>query len=81
MGHMSIARHVTQILHNEEVGPVEIVLLMYKLEQVLVKKEKVRAFISLVQTIEDRLDHFSLIWRKPLVISLYEMDWSKLSPH
>ena len=53
---MSVARHVTQILHNEEVGPAEVELLMLKLKQVLYKKEKVRAFISLVQTIEDRSD-------------------------
>ena len=53
---MSVARHVTQILHNEEVGPAEIVLLMYKLKQVLDKKMKVRAFISLVQSIEERSD-------------------------
>ncbi|OLS24137.1 MAG: hypothetical protein HeimC2_21920 [Candidatus Heimdallarchaeota archaeon LC_2] len=53
---MSIARHVTQILHNEEVGPAEVELLMSKLKQVLDKKMKVRAFISLVQTIEDRSD-------------------------
>ncbi len=52
MRHMSVARHTTQILHNEEVGPVGIVLLMYKLKQFLVKKEKVRAFIALAQTIE-----------------------------
>ncbi|OLS26125.1 MAG: hypothetical protein HeimC2_16150 [Candidatus Heimdallarchaeota archaeon LC_2] len=53
---MSVARHVTQILHNEEVGPAEVELLMSKLKQVLVKKMKVRAFISLAQTIEDSSD-------------------------
>lgn len=53
---MSVARHVTQILHNEEVGPAEVELLMSKLKQILDKKMKVRAFISLVQTIEDRSD-------------------------
>ncbi len=53
---MSVARHVTQILHNEEVGPEEVELLMSKLKQVLVKKAQMRAFISLVQTIEDRSD-------------------------
>ena len=47
---MSVARRVTQILHNEEVGPAEVELLMSKLKQVLVKKSQVRAFISLVQT-------------------------------
>ena len=51
-----MARDVTLILHNEEVGPAEVDLLMTKLQQVLVKKAQVGVLISLFHTIEDRLD-------------------------
>ncbi|MHA2251740.1 MAG: DDE-type integrase/transposase/recombinase [Candidatus Kariarchaeaceae archaeon] len=63
---MSKAGHVTLILHNEEVGPAEVELLMSKLKQVLVKKAQVRAFISLVQTIEDRSDPQSKYYDKTI---------------
>ncbi|OLS21748.1 MAG: hypothetical protein HeimC2_32520 [Candidatus Heimdallarchaeota archaeon LC_2] len=53
---MSIARHDIQIIHNEEEGPVDFEMLMSKIEQVLVKHNEVRAFISLCQNIEDRSD-------------------------
>lgn len=61
MGHMSVAGHVTQIIQNEEEGPVDFEFLKSKIEQVVVKHNEVRAFISLCQNIEDRsiLSHTS----------------------
>ena len=56
MRHMSIARHDIQIIQNEEEGPVDFEFLKSKIEQVLVKHNQVRAFISLCQNIEDRGD-------------------------
>ena len=51
-----MASDVTQMLHNEEVGPAEVELLTSKITQVLVKKAQLGVLISLINTIEDRLD-------------------------
>ncbi|OLS21745.1 MAG: hypothetical protein HeimC2_32490 [Candidatus Heimdallarchaeota archaeon LC_2] len=51
-----MARDVTRILQNEEVEPEEIELLKSKIQQVLVKKAQLGVLISLINTIEDRLD-------------------------
>ncbi|OLS20286.1 MAG: hypothetical protein HeimC2_37840 [Candidatus Heimdallarchaeota archaeon LC_2] len=53
---MSIARHDIPIIQNEEEGPVDFEFLKSKIEQVLVKHNQVRTFISLCQNIEDRAD-------------------------
>ena len=73
----AVARHVTQILHNEEVGPAEVELLMSKLKQILDKKMKVRAFISLVQTIEDRADPRSKYHDKTVdqILEQFRCEW------